>query len=149
MRRAQTLLIEMRVGKNLGAAGCLIVADNMILLLQRGEGGSEPLTWTIAGGHIEEGEIPLQAALRETREEINIDLTPFNPQMSWAQPIIPHAQYGQQFTTFAYFFSTPPQNWNPRISEESLAWGWFKKEAVHVLNLHPGMRIALSKIGWV
>lgn len=38
----------------------------------------QPGTWGIPAGKVEAGETPLQAAIRETREEVGIDLTPEN-----------------------------------------------------------------------
>lgn len=144
MTRATHLLSEFRLN-NIGAAGSLILAGNTILLLQRGGNEAEPHTWAIPGGHIEAGETPLQAALRETREEIHIDLTSFNAAQSFIQPI-PHGS--QQFTTFVYYFQRPLAEWDPALSEESLAYGWFTKPAVYLLPLHPGMPLALGKVGW-
>jgi 8-oxo-dGTP pyrophosphatase MutT (NUDIX family) len=122
-----------------------MIADTLLFLQQRGADGAEPLTWAIAGGHIEQGETPFQAALRETWEEINVDLSGRTPQMSFSSPI-PHGR--QQFTTYVYIFKQLPNEWQLHISEESLAYGWFRKEAVYLLNLHPGMPSALAKVGW-
>jgi len=36
-----------------------------------------PMHWDLIGGHVEEGETPEQALVREVKEEINIDLTEF------------------------------------------------------------------------
>ncbi|WP_019573346.1 DUF2213 domain-containing protein [Curvibacter lanceolatus] len=52
------------------AAGILYRADTgRVLLLKRGMGGNHPGTWAFPGGGIEEGESPLEAAIRESREE--------------------------------------------------------------------------------
>lgn len=143
--RAHALLNERVRPDDLGAAGTLVIAENLLFLQQRGPEGAEPLTWAVAGGHIEAGETPYQAALRETREEINLDLSRATPQMSFSQPI-PHGR--QQFTTFVYIFDHVSDEWHLRISEESLAYGWFRKEAAYMLNLHPGMPTSLAKVGW-
>jgi 8-oxo-dGTP diphosphatase len=54
--------------------GVLIVKDNNLLLMKRtgshGEG-----TWSPPGGHIDFGETPEETAIRETREEVGIDIT--------------------------------------------------------------------------
>lgn len=53
------------------AAGILYRADTgRVLLLKRGLGGNHPGTWAFPGGGIEEGESPLEAAIRESREEV-------------------------------------------------------------------------------
>lgn len=51
------------------AAGILFRAGDQVLLLKRGPGGDNPGTWGFPAGHIEEGETPLQGALREVEEE--------------------------------------------------------------------------------
>src|SRR5579863_9362670 len=51
------------------AAGTLIIADGNALFLRRGNGGDHPSEWAFAGGHIEDGETPEEAARRETFEE--------------------------------------------------------------------------------
>ena len=55
-------------------AGCTVVVTNFegsILLLQHSYG---PKVWALPGGGIERGETPEQAARREVREELRIDL---------------------------------------------------------------------------
>lgn len=44
-----------------------------VLLLQRAKNDTEPGTWTVPGGGIEEGETPEQAAVRELKEERGLD----------------------------------------------------------------------------
>jgi 8-oxo-dGTP pyrophosphatase MutT (NUDIX family) len=51
------------------AAGTLIIADGKVLFLRRGNGGDHPGEWAFAGGKIEAGETPEEAARRETSEE--------------------------------------------------------------------------------
>jgi ADP-ribose pyrophosphatase YjhB (NUDIX family) len=55
-------------GPNL-VAGCLLVDAGRVLLLRR---GNEPRigTWTFPGGYVDLGETPIQAAVRETVEEV-------------------------------------------------------------------------------
>lgn len=57
------------------AAGLLIVAKKTgrILLTLRSEEVSQPLTWAIPGGKLEDGETPRAAALREAEEELGYD----------------------------------------------------------------------------
>lgn len=47
--------------------------EGRVLLLQRSDGSKQ---FMLPGGHIESGEIPVQAAVREFKEETNIDLDP-------------------------------------------------------------------------
>jgi ADP-ribose pyrophosphatase YjhB (NUDIX family) len=54
-------------------AGCLVIADGRVLLLRR---GIEPQVgkWTFPGGYVDLGETPASAALRETREEVGMQV---------------------------------------------------------------------------
>jgi len=53
------------------AAGILYLAESgRVLLLKRGAGSrSYPGTWAVPAGHLEAGEAPMQAAIRESQEE--------------------------------------------------------------------------------
>ncbi len=51
-------------------AGCLVIDKGKLLLLNHSKIGG----WLPPGGHIEEGEFPDEAALRETKEETGLDV---------------------------------------------------------------------------
>ncbi len=57
------------------SASVFIHRDGEILILKRA-GGYAGGGWFIPGGHVEFGETPLEAAVRETREETGIELDP-------------------------------------------------------------------------
>lgn len=139
------LLLEQTMSAQ-SAAGALILVEPMIFLLQRGPKGAEPRTWAVAGGRIEDGETPYQAAIRETQEEIQVDLSKYTPDFSFSQPI--PGEDGRTFTTFVFKFSRIPEGWSPMINDESLAFGFFTQPALSMLTLHRGMPFALQQIGW-
>jgi ADP-ribose pyrophosphatase YjhB (NUDIX family) len=55
-------------------AGVLLRSRNKVLLCKRSPGESRPNTWSIPCGHVEEDEKPKAAAIREFKEETNINL---------------------------------------------------------------------------
>ena len=61
-------------------AHALIKIDDKYLIIRRtkikrGKINSLPEYWDIPGGMVEEGEMPKDAAIRETKEEVNLDIT--------------------------------------------------------------------------
>ena len=61
-------------------AHALIKIDDKYLIIRRtkikrGKPNSLPEYWDIPGGIVEEGEMPKDAAIRETKEEVNLDIT--------------------------------------------------------------------------
>ena len=53
------------------ACGCIIIDNDKVLLVQQNEGW-----WGFPKGHIEEGETEIETAIREVKEETNIDVIP-------------------------------------------------------------------------
>lgn len=58
------------------AAYILFVRDDNVLLLRRAGTRYYCGWWALPAGHVEEGETPLQCALREAEEEVGIRLQP-------------------------------------------------------------------------
>ena len=61
-------------------AHALIKRDGKYLIIRRtkikrGKPNSLPEYWDIPGGMVEEGEMPKDATIRETKEEVNLDIT--------------------------------------------------------------------------
>jgi 8-oxo-dGTP diphosphatase len=54
-------------------AGILLLQEDKIALIERYRGGLH--YFTFPGGHVDEGETPEQAAIRETQEELGLQVT--------------------------------------------------------------------------
>ena len=54
------------------------IGDKYLLIkrteIKRGKPNTLPLYWDIPGGMVEDGETPQEAAIRETKEEVNLDV---------------------------------------------------------------------------
>lgn len=55
---------------------CYMVCNRQILLLKRNDGATAGNRWCMPGGKLEKNETPLQAVIREIKEETNILLLP-------------------------------------------------------------------------
>ena len=60
------------------AHGLMQIGDKFILIkrtkIKRGKPNSLPEYWDIPGGMVEDGELPQYAVVRETKEEVNLDV---------------------------------------------------------------------------
>ena len=133
--------------KDRSGAGCLIVVENHALLLQRNQYCKHPLTWCVPGGGIDEGETAHEAAIRETKEEANINLKGFPIPKSVTQPMSDPDSKGT-FTTFLYKFDPwwKISEFPVTIDKESIDYGWFNAKDMAGMNLHPGMDLVLKKV---
>jgi len=142
---------------NKSAAGCMIILyGGKVLLLKRNGRATSPLTWCIPGGRIDSGEDVYEAALRETKEECNIDVKKDIIHQDWIssveitvfeQPLLDG--YDGTFTTFVMMLPhfIDETYFDVEIDHESLDWGWFTFDEMKELELHPGMYTLLNNMG--
>lgn len=114
-----------------GAAGILVFCDDHVLLQLRGAGQYTD-TWGIPGGAVERGESPLDAAVREAREEVAG--LPQRLQIGPEPHVNDHG--GWAYTTFVAespeMTAVRPRDW------ESVSIDWIPVDEVSRLSLHPG-----------
>ncbi len=77
------------------ATGVYLEVRDEILLLHRHPAKPEGGTWCVAGGKVDAGETPKQAALRETREEIGVTL----------EHLVHIGTYYVRYPTYAFIYS--------------------------------------------
>jgi len=69
---------RMRTIKRDVVGAFIFSSDNKILLGKSRKGGVYHGTWMVPGGGIEEGETMRDAVIREIREEVGVDISPFD-----------------------------------------------------------------------
>ena len=121
-----------------GAAGALFVhrgIDGPKVMLQKRSGWAhEGGTWSVAGGALDEGETPIEGALREAAEEVGsipvhrvIGEYVFAPADDWS------------YTTVVVEVD---ERFGASINFETDAVGWFSPEEVDALGCHLGFLAA-------
>lgn len=111
------------------AVAIVIINQNgQILSLLRSESDNwKPLHWGLPGGHIDEGETPFEAALRETKEECNLEVNPI-----YADSIITDENYR------IYLYYAVQYSGDIQLSFEHSEYKWYTvDELLQVQNRTP------------
>ena len=92
-------------------AGCVVIDAGRVMLLRR---GNDPQigAWTFPGGYVDLGEVPVQAALRETLEEVGMHVTPDGLLGFYADV--------QNPTAVVIAYLATPGSEAPRVSREAI-----------------------------
>jgi 8-oxo-dGTP pyrophosphatase MutT (NUDIX family) len=157
------------------AAGILFLTKDGsgALFCKRGNGASNPGEWACPGGHIEDGETPIQAAIRETMEEAGIKVdekdltllcrsianaevaagassaqlpeeTGINPAGAGLPPTDAIVVPGEQ-VDFTTFLCRVPEAFLPKLNYEHTGFAWASLDTPPE-PLHPGMRLAIERM---
>jgi 8-oxo-dGTP pyrophosphatase MutT (NUDIX family) len=124
-------------------AGCYCEYQDKILLLQRSTDKSQPHTWGIPGGKMEEGESPLECVVRELYEETKLLLS--KDQLSSLGPVfmrLPTHQF--VFHLFRFQFKNLP----PLVilNQENEAFKWITLKDAYLLPLMMGADECLNVV---
>lgn len=109
------------------SAGCIIIDNDKVLLVQQSSGN-----WGFPKGHLEKGESETDAAIRETKEETNLDV----------KIVDPSARYSIDYNTdkgthkeAVYFLATRTSEEIVRQESEINEIKWFDfKEALETIS---------------
>lgn len=122
-----------------GAAGLLLNADAAVLLQHRAAWTHEGDTWSLPGGARDSHEDAVAAALRETGEETDFDVTALDVRTTWTDD---HG--GWSYTTVIATTGSPvsvaPAN------AESVQLSWWPIDTVAGLPLHSGFAAAWPQL---
>lgn len=134
--RAQTRTQVRR--RSLRTARCLLVdGERHLLVVHAGKGRHRNPRWGLPGGHIDPGEAPERAALRELEEELELRLE--NAALSHVSD---YRYKGSWHRVYAASCAAPITRFDTR---ELLEIGWFSVEEVQELAdsdaLHAGYEI--------
>lgn len=123
-----------------GSAGVLFVAPGrQVLLLQRSGRVNNPGLWNLPGGRVDPGESPVDAALREAREEAGADLVAWDGQIVGRMRRCRVKRSGRE-SCYTTVVVTVPRVRKPTIQWESSGWTWVTpEEALLSDRLHPGL----------
>lgn len=129
---------EYAKGGGVRAAGIIFMSPKKEILLMRRAGANHHGEWALPAGGIEKGERPQEAALRETREEAGYDHD------GGLSPFMHSKREGVDFTTYL----AHSDKFTPKLNDEHDDYEWIKStEALKSLDLHPGVREALERLG--
>jgi dihydroneopterin triphosphate diphosphatase len=141
------------------AAGAAVRTDLVDAYVFRRQGGvqflqllraREPLsgTWHPVMGHVEAAESSPQAAARELREEIGLDVAGSGCRGFWALPqVYPYyvASLGAVMLTPRFAAEVEP-GFEPRVSAEHSAWRWVGADQIDGAFVWPGQRAACRDV---
>jgi 8-oxo-dGTP diphosphatase len=117
-----------------GAVALLLDENNRILLLLRpDEARWAPNKWGYPGGKIEDGETPLQAATRETKEETDLNIKNLQP-------------LGIKMHKAAMGFYTRDFSGDIKIDHEHKDWAWVSRQKIEEYEIAPDV---LEMFEWV
>lgn len=119
-------------GEDRAAGICYRAADSVLLLMRSPSATDYPLTWGFPGGGIESGELPEQAAMRESTEEIGY--APETP--------LSVLDYDEGFTTFGAALQAP---FAPTLNAEHCGYVWASLSSLPS-PLHPGVAATLGRL---
>lgn len=126
------------------SVGIIIERGDKILMIDRMK---FPFGWTCPAGHIDEGENPREAAIRETQEEIGCKIS--NLKLLVEIPDLENeCRRGIKFHHWFGFTGTISEIPNP-AKDEVKDWKWVKKDELKDLNLEPIGKWWFKEIGWI
>lgn len=112
-------------------AGSLIVEEKKLLLIYR----KDEEWWELPGGKVKKDESPTQAAVRQTREEISVEVSLEKPFYSG------EFQHNDELFLWHGYLAELKGDETPQLSEEKFdRKKWFRKPDLEEKDLAPNLR---------
>lgn len=108
------------------SCGCIIISNEKVLLVQNRNGN-----WAFPKGHVEKGETEKETALRETKEETNLDVEI----ISEKKYVINYISKKNMMKKVIYFVANPLSNDYIKLDKEISNIGYYDlDEALDILT---------------
>lgn len=130
--QAAAIAYSVATGEDRAAGIAYRCGDSVLLILRAGTARDFPHTWGFPCGHIEPGETPEQAAIRESQEEIGYTTGDPLAVLDWDNGV----------TTFGL---TVPAPFVPVLNDEHVGYVWAPLSALPQ-PLHPGVALTLARL---
>ncbi len=133
--------------------------DNQLLLGKSRKGGVYKDSWIIPGGGIEEGETKLQAAIRETIEEVGIDITPYKVKLlntvltGESEKVLrdtnERVMVAMTFYDFTVYANKPATEIAISCDDDIVEAAWHPISRLTKLTLTPPIKTTLQNLGYL
>ena len=132
-----------RLPKIVLGAGTLVHREGRLLVVKRAQAPNRGL-WAFPGGKVEEGETPMQTAVRETKEEVGLDV-----EIEGLFDVVTYMPSelgrGDWRQVVLVDYLAKPTDWRVRLNSESSAYRWVLPEELLRLDTTPQMRACADK----
>jgi 8-oxo-dGTP pyrophosphatase MutT (NUDIX family) len=123
----------------------ILKKDDRVFLLRRANTGYEDGNYSLPSGHLERGEQPSDAAIREAKEESGIDASPEDADCVHVVHRADDGRGGREYDDFFFVCDTwkgEPHNAEPGQCDDC---GWFSLDQLPS-NMIPWVKAALEHI---
>lgn len=137
-------------------SGCMIFNKSRLLLIEHKKLGM----WLQPGGHIDENETPMEAAIREVKEETGLDVVivgsnGIDPKLknrllvlplviSWERVLYKDKPMHYHYDLI-YLAKLKKPRQKPKINDESKSVGWFRESEIDRLKMPEATRMFFHK----
>jgi 8-oxo-dGTP pyrophosphatase MutT (NUDIX family) len=135
-----------QIAQPIFTAEVYILWNDALLMFKRSETKKKfPGFWSIPGGHIDEGEDPLAAAIREVKEETGVLISPADIKLK-VVAMHHHLDRGEMYVAFAFVTQLKLEPTVLTSSEEGTSH-WVKtSDAMNMENVFPPIRYYFNHV---